>query len=200
MKFNFISHYNSTEFNYPFEELRKILNQFAFESMTTTTFNWFQNAIELFKYNICTNFRLSESEIGEFELNYNLNEVATVRCKNMFTACILYDHYLTSLYFKWNENKNEVVFTNGDRIYYDNNVNEFIMELGNVNDNIDFSNNFIIKPEIELIENVPTNAIEIIKNKEYQGNADGNFEIRTINDKIWLIPLSTSVELDEIIK
>ena len=162
MKFNYIQHYNSTEFNYPFEELRHELGIFQAKCVTSTTFNWLKNTIDSFKYKLCYNFNLSESEIGEFEIIYSLNEVATVRCRNIFTACILYDHYIPNFLLKCADSSNEVIFTNGDRIYYDYNINEFMMELGNDIDNIDLSNNFIIKPEVEL---PPIKGpIEIIRN------------------------------------
>jgi hypothetical protein len=66
MKFNYIQHYNSTEFNYPFEELRHELGIFQAKCVTSTTFNWLKNTIDSFKYKLCYNFNLSESEIIEF--------------------------------------------------------------------------------------------------------------------------------------
>lgn len=59
------------------------------------------------------------------------------------------------------------------------------------------------KKEIKLqkfrIENpgVPDNAIEIVSNKTYSGRSDANFEVKTINGKIWFIPIGSCCEFYE---
>ena len=45
---------------------------------------------------------------------------------------------------------------------------------------------------------VPPYATELIVGKNYVGRADGDFEVRTINQKIYFIPTSPCVDFGEI--
>lgn len=57
--------------------------------------------------------------------------------------------------------------------------------------------------EQEFIKNnpgVPLEATLLEPGKTYSGHADGSFEIKTINGKLWFIPTSSSVDFSEIVK
>ena len=36
--------------------------------------------------------------------------------------------------------------------------------------------------------NVPYGAVELVNGKNYSGRSDGNYEVKTINGKLWFIP------------
>lgn len=44
---------------------------------------------------------------------------------------------------------------------------------------------------------VPDNAIQIISGKTYSGRADGDFEVKTINGKVWFIPIGSCCDFYE---
>jgi hypothetical protein len=129
-------------------------------------------------------------------------------CGNLFTACLLFGKHVPSNILKYGQKCH--TFEDGFRIqkkgefYYlsryifceNENRQEFIQWANECNEHELLKNKTIFDFET-LNPGVPFGSIQIEKNKEYSGSVDGSFTIKTIDDKIWVIPGTSSFDLHE---
>lgn len=210
------------KYDTPFEELQEILKEYLSKDISKSLESII-NEVENFKNRLISNNVFLEIEKEHFGINVSNNiDTLDIKPKNLFTACILFGKYVP-IFFLGNEHF--FVFDDGSLVYYDTMSGKYILEnsinyrnLSELTDedlnhrlHVAHSGLFTVlyqenkKRSLDKLENfrkdnpgVPDYAIELIVGKNYDGRADGDFEVKTINNKLWFIPLSSCVDFDEI--
>ena len=113
---------------YPFEELKDILNEYILSPNSPSLIIALNRSIEKFIYDIAHRYYLSDIERNMLHITTNVdNDTLNVKCGNLFTACILYNHYIPYMFI--NPNDYEYEFKNGDIIEFNKTLNEYMLTL-----------------------------------------------------------------------
>ena len=123
MNINIIKSPFYKKYTYPFEELRDILEEFSCSQLTSITKKQIEYRINTFKYKIIHEQSIDSSEEQYFDFTCSFGVVTKVKCKNIFTACIMYDKYIP---YNFIGECSEYTFNNGDKVEYDHTLEEYM--------------------------------------------------------------------------
>ena len=100
----------------PFENLQIILSKFIGESRSFQTETEIIGALQEFKDHVLYLYNVPDSGRQYFKLACIFDEDILIKCTNLFTACLMFGKYVPHFFL---EGKDEFIFPNGDKIFYD---------------------------------------------------------------------------------
>ena len=129
------------ENEYPFETLINILNSFSGEFVDYKFEKALKCKLDEFKHHLVYKYNIPNDEIQYFNLNLLTKEFPDswksftlenaingikIKCGNLYTACILYNHYIPYFMIRSLE---EYTFNDGFKVYYDCELDEYMGKL-----------------------------------------------------------------------
>src|ERR1035437_9663759 len=96
---------NDKKYESPFHELMDIINNCEFLRADKAKYK-FKSELLDFRFNIKSRLKLTDTEFKLFDFAHSCDDEAlSIKCKNLFTACILYGHYVPYMFVHHNETK-----------------------------------------------------------------------------------------------
>ena len=204
------------EYNFPCVELQHILSSYVGSNSNQEEI---QNIINSFKGKIIDKLLLSGKELEEFQITvYEFPEIS-VKCKNLFTAIIMFGRYVPLINIP--EGKKSWRFETGDNLQYNEEKDCWILYKASLSIQdmfVPFEENkidgyekrpVVTQEELEARSiytyqekkkkvqkdfeeahpGVPYGSVLIELGKSYEGYLDGQIVIKTINGQLWALPI-----------
>lgn len=111
------------EYDFPYLELKSIVSSFEGRFLDESTKREFEYAINDFRWRVFAELQANPDDFDKFELLYSL-ESGFVKCKNLYTACILYSRYIPFSFLE--KDQKDIVFKDSSKIEYSLDLQEYI--------------------------------------------------------------------------
>lgn len=207
---------------YSFKDFGLFLEKFRKDYFDQNTIEDYRKVIEKYRQKHILMHKITDFDSKEFVIDvFEYEGSIRLQVKNLYTACILFGHYIPSGEINNHIKGNYLHIPMTDyKIRYLNGMCWLIEDDG---EECRVYTCFGKEKEVELVEwvrngylyekeidrvmkefeeinpGVPYGSVEIEKGKNYEGMVDGHFSIKNINRKIWFIPGMCSFGgLDEI--
>jgi hypothetical protein len=201
------------EYNFPCIELQHILSSYIGNASRQEEI---QNVINSFKGKIIDKLFLSGKELEEFQITAEGFPEISVKCKNLFTAIIMFGRYVPLVMLP--EGCERWKLENGDTLQYNKENDTWILYKSNLvldmfspleKVAIDEKRPVVTRDELEARSiyayqekkkktqkefeethpGVPYGSVLIELGKTYEGHLDGQIVIKTINGQLWALPI-----------